>query len=239
MAETITQQLLRQSLDLSYAEIEKEHPEWSKRAIDDYFYKQSNINTLAISNEGVEAQVILNTAAITVNANNLTDHINDTVGAHAASAISFINTVSGLTAIEVQAAIDELDGIADTNAANISTNTTNISTNATNITSITNAFNTHNGSNSQHGVTGNNVGTEDFAQTALGGVVFLADLVNNAVASTASVTSADATDLATVITLANELKADVNQLVTDFNNSVTQLNDIIQQMKDAKQMSLT
>ncbi len=225
MAETITQQLLRQSLDLSYAEIEKEHPEWSKRAIDDYFYKQSNINTLAISNEGVEAQVILNTSAITVNANNLTNHINDPVGAHAASAISFINTVSGLTAIEVQAAIDELDGMVDTNTANI--------------TSVTNAFNTHNGSNSQHGATGANVGTGDFAQTALGGVVFLADLVNNAVASTVSVTSADATDLATVITLANELKADVNQLVTDFNNSVTQLNDIIQQMKDAKQMSLT
>ncbi len=48
----------------------------------------------------------------------------------------------------------------------------------------------------------------------------------DAVASSVSVTSANATDLATVITLANELKADVNQLVTDLNAVVTSLNEL-------------
>jgi hypothetical protein len=41
--------------------------------------------------------------------------------------------------------------------------------------------------------------------------------------STVSVTSADATDLPSAITLANELKADVNTLVTDINDLKTKL----------------
>jgi len=64
----------------------------------------------------------------------------------------------------------------------------------------------------------------DAATTSLKGVVKQSTNVANAVASTVSVDSADATDLATVITLANELKADVNQLVTDLNAVVTQIN---------------
>ena len=40
-------------------------------------------------------------------------HINDTVGAHAATAISYSNATSGLTATDVQAAIDEVEGRVD------------------------------------------------------------------------------------------------------------------------------
>lgn len=40
----------------------------------------------------------------------LSNHIGDTTDAHDASAISFVNTTSGLVATEVQAAIDEVEG---------------------------------------------------------------------------------------------------------------------------------
>ncbi|PHS02109.1 MAG: hypothetical protein COA78_21935 [Blastopirellula sp.] len=49
-----------------------------------------------------------------------------------------------------------------------------------------------------------------------------ADVVN----STVSVSSADASDLPTVITLANEIKGDVNQLVTDVNSKNALINEL-------------
>lgn len=203
MADTITQQILRQSLDLSYAEIEGAHPTWSKEAVDDYFYKQSNIYSLAVNSQSSDDQVAINTAAIITNATNIS-----------------INS-----------------GAIASNASDISDNADDILTNATNITNVTNAFNTHNGSSSEHGVTGDNIGTEDYAQSLVGGAVLLAALVNDAVDSTVSVDSPDATDLTTVLTLANESKADINQLVTDFNAVVTQLNEFLANNKTAKQMS--
>lgn len=123
-----------------------------------------------------------------------------------------------------------------TNAAAIATNAANIATNTANITTVTNNFNTHNSSSSQHGVTGNNVGTGDFATSGTGGVVLEAVNVADAVLSTVSVTSPDATDLPSVITLANEMKGDLNQLVTDTNNGLTQLNDFLAANQAANQM---
>lgn len=225
MAETITQQILRNSLDLSYADIRQLHPSWDDRAVSDYFYKQGNINTLALSGEGVEAQVILNTAqialnveAIELNADNLTGHIDDTVGAHAASAISYDGTLSGLAATNDQDAIDEVVSDLDT----------------------------HEALETAHGVTGDNVGTEDFASSLVGGVVLLAANVDDAVASTVSVTSPDATaapvvydqtDAQTAVTLVNELKADLTQVITDFNAVTAQLNAFLAANQTAKQMS--
>lgn len=65
-------------------------------------------------------------------------------GNNEASEISYDNSTSGLTATNVQDAIDEVEGRVDTaesnittNAGNISTNTTNISTNAGNISANT------------------------------------------------------------------------------------------------------
>ena len=120
---------------------------------------------------------------------------------------------------------DALIIIVDQNTNDISTNATDISTNATNITSVTDDLDTHELSSSQHGVTGSNVGDEDFCTTLVGGVVKLMALVNDASASTVSVTNPDATaapvayDQAaaqTAVTLVNELKGDVNDLVTDL-----------------------
>jgi hypothetical protein len=44
----------------------------------------------------------------------LTDHINDTSDAHDASAVSYDNATSGLTATDAQTAIDEVEGRVDT-----------------------------------------------------------------------------------------------------------------------------
>jgi len=216
MAETVISTILRQTLDFSYAEIEQEHPNWSKKAVDDYFYKQSNINTLAVSGTNIEEQVTLNTAQIelnvtniALNAQNLTNHINDTAGAHNASAIFYDNSGTSISFDNVQGALSELDSDLDGHIL----------------------------SDSEHGVTGDNVGTGDFATALVGGVVNLSALIDDAVESTVSVDSPDASDLPTVITLANELKGDVNQLVTDLNNSIVQFNALLDAMKTAKQMS--
>ena len=53
-------------------------------------------------------------------------HVEETIGAHTASAISFDNAVSGLTGINTQTALDEVEGrvdIAETTLANLDTST--------------------------------------------------------------------------------------------------------------------
>lgn len=125
------------------------------------------------------------------------------------------------------------------NAINISENTENIDINATSLES-------HENSNSAHGVNGNNIGTADFAQTTVGGAVLLAEKVADAVESVVSVTSPDAptaqgnysqADTQTTADLVNELKSDVNQLVTDVNLMIVQLNALLLAEQNAKQMS--
>jgi len=292
MANNQVEAVLRQSLDLSIADIQREHPSWSKVAVDDYFYKQSNINTLAIGSDEQGDQVEANTLAIAQNAqdiaensglisvntgdiaqnssdisDNTTDissntalingHISDATDAHDASAISYDNTTSGLTADNAQAAIDEVNGKADSNDTGLTNHINNlVGAHAASAISYDNAtsgytaievqaaidegaddLDTHEALTTAHGVTGDNIGTEDYAQTLIGGAVLLAALVNDAADSAVSVDSPDATDLPSVITLANETKADVNQLVTDLNAAIAQLNDLIAKMKTAKQMS--
>jgi len=215
MAQTAAELVLRQSINLSYNDIQKALPEAPAYLIKDLFNKQSNINDLAQVSGSAEDQVIQNTAdiitnaqGISDNAQNLTNHIDDTDDAHDASAISFDNS-GGLAATDVQGAIDEVDS---------------------DLTDHVNA-------DSAHGTAGDVVGTGNFATALLGGVVLLAANITNAAASTVDVTSPDATDLPSVITLANETKADVNQLVTDFNNLVTKFNAFLAANQAAKQMA--
>lgn len=59
-------------------------------------------------------------------ASDLTDHINDTAAAHASTAVSYDNSSSGLSAINAQAAIDEVEGRVDTAETNISTNASDL-----------------------------------------------------------------------------------------------------------------
>ena len=132
-----------------------------------------------------------------------------------------------------------------TNSAIVATGTdvniASIEQNATNLTE-------HKEDTSAHGVTGNNVGTEDFATDLIGGVVLLMGLVNDAVNSTQTITltdiaaapaSYDQTYTQTLAGMANDTKAKHNQLVIDLNAVVTQLNDLIAKSKAAKQMSET
>lgn len=77
----------------------------------------------------------------------------------------------------------------------------------------------------------------DLASIADKGAVLKAANVVDAVASAVSVAAADATDLPTVITLANELKADVNTLVTDVNLIKDQLNATLAAIQTAGQMA--
>lgn len=70
----------------------------------------SGISAIDVQNAIDEVEGRLETAEndITNNASELQDHLNDTVGAHAASSISYDNSVSGLSSIDVKNAIDEL-----------------------------------------------------------------------------------------------------------------------------------
>ena len=56
----------------------------------------------------------------------LTAHINDTTDAHDASAVSYMNTTSGLTAVDLQAAVDEVDGALDTLKGRVDAIATNV-----------------------------------------------------------------------------------------------------------------
>ncbi|HHZ71043.1 MAG TPA: hypothetical protein EYN67_08420 [Flavobacteriales bacterium] len=133
---------------------------------------------------------------------------------------------------------DEIDEKITQNTSDISTNADGIQLNADN-------FDDHNTSNSQHGVTGDNVGTEDFCTVLVGGVVLLMALVDDAVDSTQTIALTDLaaapatydqayTQLAT--DLANDTKAKHNQLVLDLNSAIAQINDLIAKAKTAKQM---
>lgn len=107
-------------------------------------------------------------------------------------------------------------------------------------------FDTHVAAQSAHGATGDIVGTDDYAQPALGGTVFLAAAVANAAASTVSVTSPNATaapaaynqaQAQSVVTLANEMKGDINTLVDNFNALTTQFNALLASERAAKQLA--
>lgn len=65
------------------------------------------------------SDIAQNASDIADNATNLTNHINDPTDAHDASAISYDNVGSGLSATEVQGAIDEVDGDLDTHISDL------------------------------------------------------------------------------------------------------------------------
>lgn len=115
------------------------------------------------------------------------------------------------------------------------------------VTQNTEDIKVHVESDSEHGVTGDNVGTEDFCTELIGGVVLLSELVNNAADSTQQITLVDITAAPasynqtytqTLASMANDTKAKHNQLVLDLNAAIAQINDIISKAKTAKQMVL-
>lgn len=128
-------------------------------------------------------------------------------------------------------------GIAQ-NKQDIATNAGEIQQNATDIQSNTQAINqtntnlsNHTGSNSQHGVTGDNVGTEDFCTATVGGVVLLAAEVADLVNYTAPAAPAayDQT----------EEQAFRTGVETAINGIIAKVNEILAGQKSSKQMDST
>lgn len=105
----------------------------------------------------------------------------------------------------------------------------------------------HVGAQSAHGASGNIVGTNNYCTATVGGTVLLADAQANAVASTVAVTSPDAgaapaaytqAQMAQVVALVNELKADLTQTVSDLNAAITVINNMLATERTAKQRAL-
>lgn len=133
--------------------------------------------------------------------------------------------VSNTVSILSQRVIKNTKAIGN-NATSIGENKQAIETNASNLK-------THEELSSAHGVTGNNVGTEDFAQSLTGGVVLLA--ANIAEIQALQLTIADAPgeysqDYTQV--MANG----VNSLVAKQGDIITLINGVLRGQKDAKQM---
>lgn len=105
----------------------------------------------------------------------------------------------------------------------------------------------HIAAQSAHGATGDIVGTDDYCTASVGGTVLLAAAQANAAASTVAVTSPDAgaapaaytqAQMAQVVALVNELKADLTQTVSDLNAAITVINNMLATERTAKQRAL-
>lgn len=238
---TTEQAKQRRQPRLTRRDILENNPLWSSLFVEDYEQKGQSLtelesdvasNTDRISQNEINIaqnseDIVQNALGIAQNATDIAantglinGHINNISGAHAASAISYDNSTSGLTANNAQSAIDEIDGDLDTHKSN----------------------------QSAHGVTGDNVGSEDYAQALIGGVVLLASLVNDASQTSSAIATADIGAAPATYNqayaqqqtdLINECKSKINALVTDAGDVITQLNDLIAKMKTAKQMSTT
>jgi hypothetical protein len=175
---------------------------WPDIMTDDYLTNLQNFIEIARNSDDLlelveqnEANIIVNAANIATNADNITTNA-DNITTNA-------------------------DNIA-TNADNITTNADDISTNADNIIIVADDLSDHELLNSAHGVTGDNVGTEDFAQPVVGGVVLLAALIADLTAiATADIAAApvayDQVYTQSVTDLTNENKAKINEIVLKVN----------------------
>lgn len=91
----------------------------------------------------------------------------------------------------------------------------------------------HENETSAHGVKGNNVGTEDFAQSLVGGVVLIASNLAELEALTLSIPSAPGEYSQEYMqTVANG----INSLVSKQGDIITLINEALRGQKDAKQM---
>lgn len=119
-------------------------------------------------------------------------------------------------------------GIA-TNKSGVAANKTATETNALAITQNADNLNTHEQLNSAHGVTGNNVGTENYAQELIGGVVLLAGNIAELTAYTAPVAPAAYSQA--------EEQAFRDRVQSEVNKLIGKVNELIQGQITAKQMA--
>lgn len=124
---------------------------------------------------------------------------------------------------------------------------TRVTTAEGNITTLQTNLAAHVGAQSAHGATGDIVGADDYCTATVGGTVLLAEAQADAVSSTVAVTSPDAgaapaaytqAQMAQVVALVNELKADLTQTVSDLNDAIAVINNMLATERTAKQRSL-
>lgn len=151
------------------------------------------------------------------------------------------NSTALLQAIEQNVVdIEELQTLVQNNADAIASIDGRLTTAETTISN-------HVGAQSAHGATGDIVGTDDYCTATVGGTVLLAAAQANAVSSTVAVTSPDAgaapaaytqAQMAQVVALVNELKADLTQTVSDLNAAIAVINNMLATERTAKQRAL-
>jgi hypothetical protein len=151
---------------------------------------------------------------------------------------------------------NRVDGVieqVDTNEANIETNRLDsiVVTNKTEVNQlaiivVTEDLQSHVASYSEHGVAGINVGTENFAESLVAGVVLLAGFISDAVESAAEVTIGDVGTAPVAYSKAyadeqtamiNDIKSKHNALLSDLNLVVAQLNALLLSLVTSKQMA--
>lgn len=117
----------------------------------------------------------------------------------------------------------------------------------TQVTTINNTLSAHISAQSAHGAIGDIVGTDDYATASVGGTVLLAAAQVDAVVSTVAVTAPNASaapatytqaQMAEVVTLVNELKADLTQTVADLNAAIAVINGSLSTERTAKQRAV-
>lgn len=118
------------------------------------------------------------------------------------------------------------------NSQQISANAKGVSDNKQGVAANKQEIDTHTQSNSAHGVTGNNVGTGDYAHELVGGVVLLASALSEITSSFAPVEDApDSYDKAHIQSLVDA----VNSLGSKQGDIITLLNQVISTQVTAKQ----
>ena len=128
--------------------------------------------------------------------------------------------------LETSSKVSVLSQSVTKNTAAIGENKQAIKTNASNLK-------THEELNSAHGVTGDNVGNEDFAQELVGGVVLIAANLAELTHSFSSLTAAPADYDQTYM---QSVADAVNSLGSQQGDIITLLNEVLRGQKDAKQM---
>lgn len=239
---SIVTTIAQQTLALDYSEIKQANPSWPDYMVQDWVFKQQNIETIAGATDINQEQVEQNTEDIATNAANIATNTSDI----ATNAADIATNASNITTNTANIATNTSD-IA-TNASDIATNASDIATNASDIATNTTNISNHIAETSAHGVTGNNIGTEDYAQTLVGGAVLLAVKISDATQTATSIATADVGAAPATYDqayaqeqtdLINECKATINDLVIDMTDIVTQFNALLIAEQNAKQMSTT
>jgi hypothetical protein len=221
MVDTVTDKL--RTINLSAKQLKlitkNQGAQWADDLINEFLNYLINMNTVAGSTDGLIVQVNLNTGNIEINSAGIAANV-----------------------------IDIADNTADIiiNTLGIAQNADDIIINAAATALVASNLSDHELSNSEHGVTGNNIGTLDYPTELVGGAVLRMALVANAVASTATVVFADigvapatysqvyAQSQTTAI---NELKLKHNTMLTNLNSLITLFNATLANAKTAKQMT--